>query len=78
VSNDGRAWYSGATSAAAGTFTTFGTNRTSTGITYGTTFTSFAPSEKKRFVRFGGAAKNGTAGKAEAGLVKLRVDVRRT
>lgn len=77
VSNDGRTWYSGATSAAADTFTTFGTNRTTAGLTYATTFSTLAPSEKKKWVRFGVVGKNGTAGKPEAGLVTLRIDTRR-
>lgn len=78
VSNDGRTWYSGALSAAADTFTVFGTNRTSEGITYGTTFTTLAPAEQKKLVRFGVATKNGTAGKPETGGVTFRLDSRRT
>ena len=78
VSNDGRTWYSGVTSAAADTFATFGLERTSNGITYATTFATFTPDEKKRFVRFGSATRNGTAGKPETGLVSMRLDARRT
>jgi hypothetical protein len=78
VSNDGRTWYSGAVSDSAGSFTTFGTNRTTNGITYGSTFTSFAPAEMKKWVRFGVATKYGSSGVPETGMVTLRVDVRRT
>lgn len=78
VSNDARTWYSGAAAAAANTFTAFGTELTAPGIAYGTTFSNFAPSEKKKYVRFGVVGKNGTAGKPETGLVALRLDSRRT
>jgi hypothetical protein len=78
VSDDGQTWYSGATGEGAGTFGTFGSNRTSNGITYGTTFGTFNPDDKRKWVRFGVAAKNGSAGLAETGIVTLRIDLRRT
>lgn len=76
VSNDGENWFSGDASASEGTWTTFGSARNGDGRTYGTTFSSFAPSEKKQWVRFGVDCYNGTAGAAQSCLATLRVDYR--
>ena len=76
VSDDGYAWNDGA-SGATGTFATFGTARTAAGTDYGTTFTTFSPTQKKRLVRWGVAPKNTSGTIVEAGLASLRVDFRR-
>lgn len=79
LSDDGITWYDGA-GGASGTFSTFGTEVTAEGTTYGTTFATMSPTTgyRRRRVRYGIAAKNASAGVAEVGLVSMRVDFRRT
>jgi hypothetical protein len=77
VSNDGLTWDDGE-GGGTNSFATFGTSRSSEGTTYATTFTTFAPTNLKRVVRWGFGAKNGSAGKNETGQGSLRVDYRRT
>jgi hypothetical protein len=78
VSDDQITWNDGE-SGAADTFSTFGSSRSSAGIDYGTTFTTFAPTEKKRWVRWGAAVKNSSGTSiAETGQASLRIDYRRT
>ncbi|MCB9696172.1 MAG: hypothetical protein H6738_05245 [Alphaproteobacteria bacterium] len=77
VSNDGVTWSDGE-GGGADSFSTFGSSRSSAGTDYGTTFTTFAPTNVKRLVRWGAGVKNSSAGKNETGLVSLRIDHRRT
>ncbi len=76
VSDDGITWYSGATSAPAGSFATFGAERTSEGITYGSTFTTLTMDVPRQLIRWGLACRNGAAGVSESCAGSLRIDVR--
>jgi hypothetical protein len=76
VSDDRVSWNDGE-SGAVGTFGTFGSSRSSAGIDYGTSFTTFSPTQKKRWVRWGVGAKNTSGVVVEAGQASLRVDYRR-
>ena len=76
VSDDGITWYSGATSAPAGLFATFGAERTSEGITYGSTFTTLTMDVPRQLIRWGLACRNVAAGVSESCAGSLRIDVR--
>ncbi len=69
-------WYSGAVSDPAGSFTTFGTERTANGITYGTTFTSLSVAEPRQWIRWGVACKSGSSTLSETCAASIRIDVR--
>jgi hypothetical protein len=76
VSDDGLTWYSGATSASAGSFATFGTEVTADGITYGSSFSTFTIDVPRQLVRFGIACCNGSSGISEACAASARIDIR--
>ncbi len=79
VSDDRLTWYSGASMAAAGTFATFGTERTSSGITYASTFSTLSLAEPRQWIRWGVAcrsparpARASTSGARDAGVPQSR------
>jgi hypothetical protein len=79
LSDDGITWYDDAASPTADGFQAFGSTVSSDGITEGTTFTAFSiTNQGRRYIRWGYAVANGSAGKSECCLASLRIDIRGT